>query len=157
MNNVMSILKKNRKIVVLVLAIIIVLIIFKVAIKEVEDNNKTKASNNEIKEIMKKKQTKIIYVGSRDSKKCSKCKEVVEYLKKEGIEFVTYEVEDHSKDEYNEMLKTLEINPDDFGYPGVIYVRNGRLYSNVINIHDIKSLETFIKDYELKTELKNLK
>ena len=48
------------------------------------------------------------------------------------------------------MLKTVEINPDDFGYPGVIYIKEGRLYADVINLEDTKPVKNFIKTYDLK-------
>ena len=156
MDKIVDTIMKNKKIFVLVLIILVVLMVFKVAIKSVEEkeNEKTKA---DISTIIKNKETKIIYVGSSNSKKCKKCNDVVNYLKKENIEFVSYDVEDYSNKEYEKMLRTIEINPNDFGYPAVIYIRNGKLYSNVININDLKSVETFIKDYDLKTELKNIK
>lgn len=149
MDKIVSFVRNNKKIVALILAILLVLIIFKVAINEVKEaNNKSNRVN--ISEIVKNKETKIIYVGSRDYKKCKECNNVVKYLNNEGIKFVTYEVEDYSKDEYESMLKSIQINPVDFGYPAVIYIKDGNLYSNVINITNIDSVKTFIKDYELK-------
>lgn len=150
MNKVVGFVNSNKKIVVLLIAILLVLVVFKVATKEVEKANDRK-NRADISEIIKNKETKVVYIGSRDSKKCKKCNDVVNYLKNEGIDFATYEVEDYSKEEYESMLKSIQINPVDFGYPAVVYIRDGKLYSNIININDTKAVATFIKDYQLKT------
>lgn len=150
----MNSIKKNKKIIILVVAIIAILLVFKVAFKSIEEKKEAEKVKLNISEILEKKQTKLIFVGSSDSKKCSKCKEVKDYLKKQGIDFVEYDVEKYSSQEYKKMLEQLEINPDDFGYPAINYINNGSLYANVINITNIKSVETFIKDYDLKTTIK---
>ncbi len=152
MDKIIKSLKRNRKIVLLVVAILLLLMIFKTAIGGVEKKKDAAKAKTDISDILKKKETKVIFVGSSDTKKCKKCKEVKDYLSKQGIEYIDYDVENYSESEYKKMLESIEINPSDFGYPGVIYIRDGRLYSNVINIHDIKSVETFIKDYELKSK-----
>ncbi len=147
--NIMELVKRNKKIIILIVAIIAVLSIFRFLFKSV-DKEIDKKNKANISEILEKKQTKIIYVGSSNNKKCAKCRDVIKYLDNQGIKYVKYDVEDYSEEEYRKMLESLSINPDDFGYPGVIYIREGRLYSNVINITDTSSVETFIKDYELK-------
>ena len=89
---------------------------------------------------------KIIYI-STNYKNCNK---IEKYLNSQKINYLSYDVEDYKESEYKEMLRSIEINPDDFGYPAVIYIRDGRLYSNVINLEDTKPVEEFIKTYELK-------
>lgn len=140
---------KNKQIVILVAAIAAVIAITAIALNVI---NKDKKENSKIDvaSIVSKAETKIIYVGSSDSKKCKACNKVEKYLDEEKINYVTYDVEDYTEEEYKEMLRTIEINPDDFGYPAVIYIREGRLYSNVINLTDTKPVKEFIKTYELK-------
>ncbi len=48
------------------------------------------------------------------------------------------------------MLTTLSINPPDFNYPAVIYIKDGSMYSNIININDTKTVDTFIREYQLQ-------
>lgn len=150
MNDIIKAIKRNRKIVLLVVAILLLLIIFKTAIGGTSKKKQAAQTKADISEVLKQKQTKIIYIGSSDTKKCKTCNDVKNYLNKEGIEYIDYDVENYSEKEYKEMLKSIDINPDDFGYPGVVYIREGKLYSNVININDTKSVEIFIKDYGLK-------
>lgn len=139
--------KKTIIIVAVVVVVLIALIVFLANRSKEQIDEKQKAN---ISEIIERAQTKIIYVESTDEKKCSKCKDIKKYLDDNNINYLIYNVEDHSNKEYIEALKKLEINPSDFGYPAVIYVKEGRLYSNVINIKETSSLEKFIKTYELK-------
>ena len=44
------------------------------------------------------------------------------------------------------MLQSLSINPSDFNYPAVIYIKDGSLYSDIINIKDTKVIDKFLKD-----------
>lgn len=138
----------NKQIVVLVAAIAAVIAITAIVLNFINTNKEK--NKIDVASIVSKAETKIIYVGSSDSKKCKDCKEIEKYLDSQKINYVTYDVEDYTEKEYTEMLRTIEINPDDFGYPAVIYIREGRLYSNVINLTDTKPVQEFIKTYELK-------
>ncbi|MDO5003329.1 MAG: hypothetical protein Q4E39_03770 [bacterium] len=124
-----------------VILVVVVLLNF-LKPKEVEKLNVSKLVENA--------ETKIIFVENSDKTKCKKCSDIKKYLDDEQINYVTYDVSLYTKKEYNDMLKTIEINPDDFGYPAVIYIRDGKLYSNVINLSDTKPVKEFIKTYELK-------
>lgn len=138
----------NKQIVVLVAAIAAVIAITAIVLNFINTNKEK--NKIDVASIVSKAETKIIYVGSSDSKKCKNCKEIEKYLDSQKINYLTYDVEDYTEEEYKKMLRTIEINPDDFGYPAVIYIREGRLYSNVINLTDTKPVQEFIKTYELK-------
>ncbi len=141
--------KRNKQIFILVCLIIIVVIVVAMIMNSI-NNNKKGQRNIDISSIVRNAETKIIYVSSSDSKKCKKCSTIRKYLDSQNIKYVTYDVESYSKKEYKEMLKTIEINPDDFDYPAVIYIREGRLYSNIINLEDTKPVKEFIDTYDLK-------
>ena len=57
-----------------------------------------------------------------------------------------YDVNKYKKNEYKKMLQSLSINPSDFNYPAVIYIKDGSLYSDIINIKDTKVIDKFLKD-----------
>lgn len=139
--------KKTIIIIAVVVVVLIALIIFLANRSKEQMEEKQKAN---VSEIIEKAQTKVVYVESSDEKKCSKCKDIKKYLDDKNINYLVYDVEDHSNKEYIETLKKLEINPSDFGYPAVVYIKEGRLYSNVINLTGTSALENFIKTYELK-------
>lgn len=138
----------NKKIMILVIIILVVIAGVFVIIRTME-NAAIEGKKADIETIIKEGQTKIIYVMNSDESKCKKCDEIQKYLEDQKINYLTYDVSEYSEKEYKKMLQTVSINPSDFGYPAVIYIRDGKLYSNVINLTDTKPLETFIKDYDL--------
>ena len=72
------------------------------------------------------------------------------FMDDQKIDYALYDVKEHNNTEYKEMLQSLSINPSDFNYPAVIYVKDGIMYSNIINVDNTDVIEQFIKDYELK-------
>ena len=140
--------KRNKKILVLLIAIAVVVFIVFITLKLMTKEDSIQKVN--VSSIITNQETKVLFVGSKNPKNCENCSKITDYLDKENIKYDYYNVDDYSDKEYKEMLKSIDINPDDFGYPAVVYIRNGKLYSNVINLVDTKPVETFIKDYELK-------
>lgn len=141
--------EENKKIIILLVAIVAVIAVVVIVLTTL---NKTAVEKGkaDVSSIISNAETRIIYVGSSDSKKCSKCSKIQKYLDDQNINYLSYDVSEYKEKEYKEMLRSIEINPDDFGYPAVIYIKDGRLYSNVINLEDTKPVEEFIKTYELK-------
>ena len=112
-------------------------------------NTEKKVDSANIETIMKNGETKLIFVMSSDKSKAGKSNDIKKYLDDKKINYVTYDVSKYSKKDYQKMLQDLSINPSDFGYPAVIYIKDGKLYSNIINLDDTKVVDTFIKDYDL--------
>ncbi len=139
--------KQKQQIIVLLGAIIVVVLVVMISLNLIRGNKIEKIN---VSKIIENAETKLIFVENSDKSKCKKCSTIKKYLDSEKINYVTYDVSMYSKKEYNEMLKTVEINPDDFGYPAVIYLKEGRLYADVINLEDTKPVEDFIKTYDLK-------
>ena len=142
--------KENNMIGILVALIILVLCVVAV-ILFINNNNKKNdmVKNSDIENIIKEGKTAIIYVENSDSKKCEKCSDIKKYLNEEKINYEIYDVNKNTSKEYKKMLQTLTINPSDFNYPAVIYIKEGRIYSNIINVNDTKIVKQFIKDYDL--------
>ena len=136
--------KENKKMIIFIVILGITIVLVKLLF-----GSSNKTTRLDIDSIIKNKKTMLIYVGSKDSKKCSKCSEVINYLDKENIKYSKYIIEDYSKDDYNNMLKSFNINSKDFGYPAIIYIKEGKLYSNLINIPNTKLIDNYIKDYNL--------
>ena len=133
----------NKQIMVLLVVILLVIAAIFLALKFMGNTSKKVDSAN-IETIMKNGETKIVFVMSSD-----KSNKIKDYLDSKNINYVTYDVSKYSKKDYQKMLQDLSINPSDFGYPAVIYIKDGKLYSNVINLDDTKVVDNFIKDYDL--------
>lgn len=140
--------KENNMIGILVALIILVLCVVAV-ILFINNKKNDMVKNSDIENIIKEGKTAIIYVENSDSKKCEKCSDIKEYLNEEKINYEIYDVNKNTSKEYKKMLQTLTINPSDFNYPAVIYIKEGRIYSNIINVNDTKIVKQFIKDYDL--------
>lgn len=144
---------ENKKIGILIILIILVIAIAGI-ILVINKDKKIEVKNKDIENIILKYETAIIYVENSDAKKCDKCKEIKNYLDKKNIDYILYDINKYSKNEYDKMLNLLSINPNDFGYPGIVYIKEGSLYSNVININNTIAVDNFIKDYNL-TQVKS--
>ena len=138
---------ENKSIFILVVIILVVMLIIYGGLQLMNTNS---IKSTDISDIIKKKETKIIYVENSDGKKCSKCNKVLKHLEKNKINYEIYDAKKYSTKEYEKMLQTLNINPSDFNYPAIIYIKDGVMYSNIINIENTKVVDLFIKDYELK-------
>lgn len=134
--------KENKKIVILGLAVFILIVVSVMILI----NNKSSEKNVSIDEIIKNSETKILYVENSDKKKCEDCKKIKKYLDRKKINYVLYDANKHKKEEYEKMLQSISINPSDFNYPAIIYIKDGSLYSNIINIKDEKVIDKFFQD-----------
>ena len=140
--------KENNMIGILVALIILVLCVVAV-ILFINNKKNDMVKNSDIENIIKEGKTAIIYVENSDSKKCEKCSDIKKYLTEEKINYEIDDVNTNTSKEYKKMLQTLTVNPSDFNYPAVIYIKEGRIYSNIINVNDTKIVKQFIKDYDL--------
>lgn len=139
--------KKNIIIMVVVIVLLIAIAIVFTTRKKSETEAKQKV---DFPKVIEKAETRVVFIGSSDKEKCKNCDKIKDYLDRKKINYLVYDVEDYSKKEYTSMLKSIEINPPDFGYPAVVYMKDGKLYANVINLSDTSHLEEFIKTYNLE-------
>lgn len=139
---------KQKKILIIVVAVIAIVLLL-LLVKNLLGGKITTHSDADFSKIVENAETKIVYVENSDSKKCKNCEKIKKHLDKQNIEYSIYNVNKYSDKEYTEMLKSIEINPDDFSYPAVIYMKDGKVYSNVINISDTTAVDNFIKTYGL--------
>lgn len=140
---------EENKIIGILVALIILVLCVVAVILFINNKKNDMVKNSDIENIIKEGKTAIIYVENSDSKKCEKCSDIKKYLNEEKINYEIYDVNKNTSKEYKKMLQTLTINPSDFNYPAVIYIKEGRIYSNIINVNDTKIVKQFIKDYDL--------
>ncbi|MCI8347558.1 MAG: hypothetical protein HFJ12_06420 [Bacilli bacterium] len=140
--------QENKKIMILVVAILVVILVCYLIMTFI-GNGGNRSSDN-IENMMKQSETKVLYIWNSDSKKCKDCKKIRNHLRKKKINYIDYDVKNYTNSKYEKMLTTLSINPPDFNYPAVIYIKDGYMYSNIININDTKTVDVFIKEYQLQ-------
>ena len=144
----------NSKYLILIIILLIVVNIFLgtalflARTKNATSNNTV--TYNKISELINNKDDGVIYYyNSNSSKKINK--EIKEYLDELKIHYYAYDDVDVSKEEYNKFLSLLSIDKDVFGVPAIIYIRDGVMYGNIINIDSKESVKQFIDDYDLYT------
>lgn len=91
----------------------------------------------------------IVFLYDSSDKKCDKCEKIIKELKDENIKYYTFDKNLAKGKEYKDIIEKLKINIKDFDYPALIYVKDGLMYANIININDIDNVKLFIKQYEL--------
>lgn len=93
--------------------------------------------------------TNVLYMDNTDYNECKFCNKARVYLDDKGINYKYYNVSSVSDDKFKEDLELLGIDEDLFGTPALIYIEDGRMFANIINISDTNVIDSFIKDYSL--------
>ena len=147
----------KKKIIIFLIGLVviiigIVLLLFKKnASNSVEKIEKLDTINyNYVKKIIEDKDDILIYYYNSKSNNLNN-QTVKEYLDKEGLRYYSYDDINVDKSEYKMLLELLEIDQDLFGTPALIYIRDGEMYANLINIDKIETVKQFIDDYDLFT------
>ena len=138
---------ENKYLIGIVIAIAItILVIFFTTVKKT--SSKTDITNDEIKSLIDNKVTALLYVfNSRSSNDMNDI--ISSELDGLYIEYARYDVSKVTSEDYNNLLKTFDIDKDVFGTPALIYIKNGEMFANIINIDSKEVVNTFIDDYEL--------
>ena len=120
-----------------------------ICVKNNTFNNKVIVTNyDKISKKMDNKDTFIIsYYNSKSSNKYNK--KVKKYLNKNNINYYIYDDSKVDKNTYNKFLKLVNIDADLFTLPSIIYIKDGKVYSNLIGINNTNTLDKYIKDYDL--------
>ena len=105
---------------------------------------------NDIETMIKNKDRAIIYYYS--SKSTNKYNESTKrYLDSKKINYYIYDDYKINKEEYNKLLKLLNIDKDVFGTPAIIYIYLRKMFANIINIDSKEVVDKFIYSYDLYT------
>lgn len=141
----------NKKILIVGISVIILIVIIILLVSlfgttySISDN----VSIDEVNSIIDTKENGIIYVldSSSDSEYNTK---ILSYLDDNNISYDVYDISKVDDTEYKELLDTLDIDSEIFGCPAIIYIQEGVMFANIININDLSVVERFIQDYDLK-------
>ncbi len=143
--------KKIRNIIIISFVIVLlIIIIFFIISKRVDKKDMNTATYNEIKSMIDNKDTFLIYYYNSKSKNKHN-NEIKKYLDEKGIKYFNYNDVLVDRDEYNKLLELLNMDKDDFGIPSLIYIKDGTMYANIINIDSKNIVDSFIDNYDLYT------
>lgn len=154
--------KDKTKIIMLIIIIILVcinvvlsaaLILSSTKNKNITNNNicdKETITYNEIKNIIDNKEDIIIYYYNSNSSNKFNI-EIKNYLDELKLRYYTYDDANVNKEEYEKILPILGIDSKSFGIPAIIYMRDGKMYGNLINIDSKEVVKNFADNYDLYT------
>ena len=143
--------KKIRNIIIISFIVIIVIIIMILIFhKRVDKDDMNTTTYDEIVDMINDKDTFLIYYYNSKSKNKNN-KDIKKYLDELGIRYFNYNDSLIKRNEYIELLKLMEIDKNVFGVPALIYIRNGKMYGNIINIDSKEVVDKFIDNYDLYT------
>ena len=154
MKKILDIIKKlfsNKKFVIIIIIVIaIISIIVGGALFHDKKNYSSTTSYDEVKELINNKEDVIIYYFNSNSSNKNN-RNIKKYLDELGIIYYQYNDKDVDKDEYKKFLKLIEIDENLFGLPSIIYIKDGKMYGNIINIDGKDVVKQFVDDYDLYT------
>ena len=110
--------------------------------------NRSTIGYDKISTLIKEEDDVIIYYFNSSS---NKNKNIKNYLDELGIRYYQYNDKYVDKEEYSKFLKLIGIDKKLFGCPSIIYIKNGKMYANLINIDSKDVVKTFVNDYDLYT------
>ncbi len=143
--------KKIRNIAIIIISLVIIIIALLIILgNRVKKNDKNTTTYDEIVNMINDKDTFLIYYYNSKSKNKNN-KEIKKYLDELGIRYFNYNDSLIKRNEYTEFLKLMEIDKSIFGVPALIYIRNGKMYGNIINIDSKEVVDKFIESYDLYT------
>lgn len=130
--------------------IVLVLLILLVILISISNSGTSTITYKEIKNMMEEKETFIVYYyNSKSSNKYNR--KIKNLLEDNDINYYLYDDKKVDKEEYNNFTSLLGIDKNLFGTPAIIYIKDGEMYSNLININNIDSYNKYIEDYDLVT------
>lgn len=139
---------KKRNIIAICVLIVIILIIILINKYWIPKKDKNTIMYNDIVTMIDNKDTFLIYYyNSKSSNKNNK--NIKKYLDKEGIRYFNYNDVLIKREEYSNFLNLINIDKSLFGTPSLIYIKNGKMYGNLINIDNSDIVKQFIDTYDL--------
>ena len=144
---------KKKIILIVIICVIVIGIVLLLINKNKGKNNGPIIENNNtnydrIKDIVNNGKEAIIYYYNSDST-AQINSEIKTYLDKEKINYYIYDAAKINQEEYNNILKALNIDNEIFGLPAIIYIFSGKVYSDIININDIEIVKRYVEENEL--------
>lgn len=127
---------RNRILLVILGFVIVVMLLIIIFVKKF-------SFTGPINTKMKRKETFLVFVNNR---KCSDCEEIKLYLDNLGVK---YEIMYEDNDDAKAIFKKYDFVTDNDVSPAVLYMVDGKLFANLVNINSKNELYCFIKNYKL--------
>ncbi|MBR7042501.1 MAG: hypothetical protein IKI04_03265, partial [Bacilli bacterium] len=134
-----------------ILCISIIIVVLLLVILLPKNNSQDNIIIDEVSKIdqrVNNKDTFIIFYYDSDSNN-SINDDIKNYLDNNDLEYDIYNKKSTSKIDHKTIVKLLNINEDMMLYPILIYIKEGNMEANVINIDTLDVVDNFINNYEI--------
>lgn len=142
MNNPEMIELKNKFILGLLIALVIAipfLLLF--------SNKLTNFNSKVYNEIRKDKSFLVLFI---DSPSCNNCNSTIKTLNDLDIKYYKYDIK--KENDYTDILKELNIKEELVEVPALIYIKNGKMEANMMNISKTEDILDFLEFYNYVQE-----
>ena len=96
-----------------------------------------------ITEKMNNSDTFVIFV---ENDECDKCSDIQSFLDEKNV---SYELLNEYNSEAKKIFKKYDFVTEEAISPAIIYVKNGKVYSYLVNMNDTEELSLYIENYKL--------
>ena len=100
-------------------------------------------NNTNIENKIRNKETMLILITE---KKCNKCREIKDILKKQNVNFYEINIDKTTINDYQRILRKIKISENDIVIPTMIYVEEGNLKSSLVDIKNKNELLSYIEN-----------
>ena len=100
-------------------------------------------NNTNIENKIRNKETMLILVTE---KKCNKCREIKDILKKQNVNYYEINIDKTTINDYQRILRKIKISENDIVIPTMIYVEEGNLKSSLVDIKNKNELLSYIEN-----------
>lgn len=138
MNNPEMIELKNKLIFGLIVAIIIVIPIGLLFFNKLSDFN-----SKVYRELRKNETFLVLLINSND---CSNCNEISKILEDNNVSYYRYDILKQS--DYADILKILDLDAEIVNVPALIYIKDGKMEANMMNITSTDMVMDFLSFYK---------
>ena len=138
----------NKKFVIGIVSIILVIILILITIFNTTFSRSDNITIEEISNVITNKESKIIYIFNSDSNN-KYTNKIFNTLDSKNIVYSVYDISKVEDTEYKQLLEILNIDSSLFDSPALIYIQEGIMFGNIININDMDIVDKFINDYDL--------
>lgn len=100
-------------------------------------------NNTNIENKIRNKETMLILITE---KKCNKCREIKDILKKQNVNYYEINIDKTTINDYQRILRKIKISENDIVVPTMIYVEEGNLKSSLVDIKNKNELLSYIEN-----------
>ena len=128
---------------------IIVLVIVGIVVISIFGKTKSKKIISTVQELKNVTDVSAVYIMRDDCQYCELNKSNMELMKEYGFEPYSVNTNELTENDLNDLISTLDIDPNNFGTPRLVVVGNGTVIDTLPSLPNFENLFKFVKENKL--------